>query len=72
VGNAVVDGAEYLVEPDPQGWLRLRMRLDWPDEAPGVLLGAGRWVEVLAPPEIRARVAATARAVAERYAGDPV
>jgi predicted DNA-binding transcriptional regulator YafY len=71
VGNAVVDGAEYLVEPDPQGWLRLRVRLDWPDEAPGVLLGAGRWVEVLAPPEIRARVAATARAVAERYGGDP-
>ena len=31
---------------------------------------AGRWVEVLGPPEIRARVASTARAVAERYAGD--
>jgi predicted DNA-binding transcriptional regulator YafY len=72
VGDAVVDVAEYLAEPDPEGWLRLRLRLDWPDEAPRTLLKAGRWVEVLGPPEIRARVAATARAIAERYAGDGV
>ncbi len=72
VSNAVVNAAEYLAEPDPEGWLRLRLRLDWPDEAPLVLLRAGRWVEVVGPPEIRARVAATARAVAERYAGDAV
>ena len=26
--------AEYLGDPDPDGWLRLRLRLDWPDEAP--------------------------------------
>ena len=72
VGDAVVDAAEYLGEPDPEGWLRLRVRLDWPDEAPRALLRAGRWVEVLAPPEIRAQVGATARAIAERYAGDTV
>jgi predicted DNA-binding transcriptional regulator YafY len=70
VGNAVMKAAERLPEPDPEGWLRLRLRLDWPDEAAGRLLAAGRWVEVLGPPEIRARVGATASAIAERYAAD--
>jgi predicted DNA-binding transcriptional regulator YafY len=72
VGNAAVDAAEHLVEPDPEGWHRLRLRLSWPDEVPAHLLGAGRWVEVVAPPEIRARVADTARAIAERYVGDAI
>ncbi len=70
VGHATVDAARALPEPDPDGWLRLRLRLDWPDEAPAAMLRAGRWVEVLGPPEVRARVASTARAIAERYAGD--
>ena len=43
-------------------------RLDWPDEAALILLRAGRWVEVLEPADVRARVAATARAIADRYA----
>ena len=72
VGNAVMLAADYLAEPDPEGWLRLRLRLDWPGEAHATLLKAGRWVEVLAPAEIRARVASTARAIAERYAADAV
>ena len=67
VGHATVEAAEPLAGSDPDGWLRLRLRLDWPDEAPAVMLRAGRWVEVLGPPEVRARVAATARAIAERY-----
>jgi predicted DNA-binding transcriptional regulator YafY len=70
VGHATVEAAEPLPGTDPDGWLRLRLRLDWPDEAPVVMLRAGRWVEVLGPPEVRARVASTARAIAERYAGD--
>jgi predicted DNA-binding transcriptional regulator YafY len=70
VGNAAVDAAEFVPDRDPEGWLRLRLRLDWPEEAPRTLLGAGRWVEVLEPTEVRARLASTARAVAERYAGD--
>jgi predicted DNA-binding transcriptional regulator YafY len=72
VGNAIVNAAEYLNEPDPDGWLRLRLRLDWPDDAPRALLSAGRWVEVISPPEVRGLVASTARAVAERYATDLV
>jgi predicted DNA-binding transcriptional regulator YafY len=71
VGNAVVDAAEYLTDPDSEGWLRLRVRLDWPDEAPLTMLRAGPWIEVLGPPEIRARVASAARAIAEHY-GDAV
>jgi predicted DNA-binding transcriptional regulator YafY len=70
IGNAAVEAAETLGDPDPEGWLRLRVRLDWPDEAPLTLLRAGRWIEVLAPADVRARVAATARAIAYRYAGD--
>ncbi|HEV8401847.1 MAG TPA: YafY family protein [Candidatus Limnocylindrales bacterium] len=70
VGHGAMEAAESLPETDPEGWLRLRLRLDWPDEAPVVMLRAGRWVEVLGPPEVRARVASTARAIAERYAGD--
>ena len=70
VGYATVEAAEPLDGPDPDGWLRLRLRLDWPDEAAGIMLRAGRWVEVLGPPDVRARVASTARAIAERYAGD--
>ena len=72
VGNATVDAAEYLSDPDPEGWLRLRVRLDWPDEAPLTLLRAGPWLEVLDPPEVRSRLAAAARAIADRYAGDGV
>jgi predicted DNA-binding transcriptional regulator YafY len=72
VGNATVEAAEYLSDPDPEGWLRLRVRLDWPDEAPLTLLRAGPWLEVLDPPEVRSRLAAAARAIAERYSGDGV
>jgi predicted DNA-binding transcriptional regulator YafY len=67
VGGAVLRAAETLADHDPEGWTRLRIRLDYPDEAPGVLLGAGPLVDVVSPPEVRAEVAATARAVAARY-----
>jgi predicted DNA-binding transcriptional regulator YafY len=72
IGGATFNAAETLAEPDPEGWLRLRLRLDWPGDAARTLLSAGRWVEVLGPADIRARVASTARAVAAHYAGDPI
>lgn len=71
VGGAAFNAAEPMPDPDPDGWLRLRLRLDWPGDAARTLLSAGRWVEVLGPPDIRARVASTARAVAAHYANDP-
>ena len=67
VGGTVMRSAESLPDDDPEGWPRLRLRLDYPEEAPGVLLSAGPLVDVLSPPEVRASVAATARAVAARY-----
>ena len=72
VGNATVEAAEYLSDPDPDGWLRLRVRLDWPDEAPLTLLRAGPWTEVLAPPEVRTRLASAARAIFARYEDETV
>ncbi len=68
VGGTVMNAAEHLAGDDAEGWLRLRLRLDWPEEAAGVLLSAGPWVDVVSPPEIRADVATMAREVAARYA----
>lgn len=68
VGGGVMRTAETLPEEDPEGWTRLRIRLDYPEEAAGVLLRAGPVIDVVSPPEVRAEVAATARAVAARYA----
>ena len=70
VGTATIQAAEVLTEADPEGWTRYRLHLDWPEEAAMILLRAGSWVEVLEPADVRARLAATARAIAERYAGD--
>jgi len=67
VGHRAVERAQRLDERDPDGWLRLRMRLDWPDEVPGRLLAAGGIVEVLDPPEMRARIARRAAAVLAIY-----
>jgi predicted DNA-binding transcriptional regulator YafY len=69
VGSRAVQAAERIDEPDPEGWLRLRLRLDWPGEVPARLLAIGSDIEVLAPEETRLRVVRLARAVAERYAG---
>ena len=70
VGSAVLQSAEVMTEPDPEGWARYQLRIDWPGEAAAILLRAGRWVEVLQPADLRARVAALARAIADRYADD--
>jgi len=67
VGSSILRAAETLPDEDPEGWTRLRIRLDYPEEAAGVLLRAGPYVDVLSPPDVRAEVAATARAVAARY-----
>lgn len=72
VGNRVVEAAEVLPADDPEGWLRLRMRLPWPDEVAAVLLGVGSGLEVLEPAEVRDRIVATARRVVARYGGEAV
>ncbi len=66
VGQRAVEAAEGL--PDAEGWLRLRLSLDWPDEVPGVLLGVGEDLQIIEPAEIRERLLEIARATIERYA----
>jgi predicted DNA-binding transcriptional regulator YafY len=63
-----IDGAD---DPegtdDPDGWLRVRVTLDWPGEASSQILAVGPGCELLEPPELRARIAADARGLAARY-----
>jgi predicted DNA-binding transcriptional regulator YafY len=69
VGDRTVSNAERLEDPAGDGWLRLRLRLDWPNEVPGQLLSLGSDVEILEPAEMRARVVALAREIVEQYGG---
>jgi predicted DNA-binding transcriptional regulator YafY len=76
VGEAAIAAAERLDAngngttadgPDPDGWTRLRLRMEWPEEAPRRLLAMAAYVEVLEPPELRERIIAMAREVLDRY-----
>jgi predicted DNA-binding transcriptional regulator YafY len=71
VGSQAVNAAERLPDTDPAGWVRLHLRLDWPDEVPARLLAAGSSIEVLDPPEIRDRLVRIVRRVLERYGVAP-
>jgi predicted DNA-binding transcriptional regulator YafY len=66
-GRAALDAAERLDEPDPDGWLRLRLKVSWPDEVATRLLAVGPSLEVLEPADVRDRVIATAGRVVARY-----
>ncbi|MGH2455872.1 MAG: helix-turn-helix transcriptional regulator [Candidatus Limnocylindria bacterium] len=68
LGDDALQGAQRLDEPDPDGWTRLRLRVRWPEEAAGRLLGFGRDLEVLDPPDVRDRIVALARGALDRYA----
>ena len=68
VGGGAMRAAETIAEEDADGWCTLRLKLDYPEEAPDALLRAGPLVDVVSPVEIRAQVAQTAREVAARYA----
>jgi predicted DNA-binding transcriptional regulator YafY len=60
--------AVRLDEDDTEGWTRLRISVRWPREAGWRLIGLGRDVEVLDPPEVRTRLVRLARAALERHA----
>ena len=53
---------------EPDGWTRAVLPIESFDHAHEVFLGLGTEVEVLGPPQLRARMAETARALAARYA----
>jgi predicted DNA-binding transcriptional regulator YafY len=66
-GRAALDAADRLDEPDPEGWLRLRLTVSWPDEVANRLLSIGPSLEVLEPAGVRERVIALAGRVVARY-----
>jgi len=66
-GRGTVSGAERVEEADHAGTVRLRIRLGYPDEAPGMLLAVGHNLEVLGPAEVREKVVMLANRIAERY-----
>ena len=68
VGWRAIEQAEDIDEPDPDGWKRIRLRLDWPEEVPGRLLGIGGDLEVLDPPEVRRELVALASGAVARHA----
>ena len=71
IGTRAVEEADRLDDADPDGWLRLRIRLEWPDEAPALLLAAGASVEVIEPAAVRNRLIRTALRILERYEAAP-
>jgi predicted DNA-binding transcriptional regulator YafY len=62
-------GASAAAEPDPErrGWTRHTLVFERLEYARAALLDFGGALEVLAPPELRAALRSTARAVAARY-----
>jgi predicted DNA-binding transcriptional regulator YafY len=68
VGERALRRAERLEDADPDGWYRLRLDVDWPEEVPGRLLAIGGALEILDPPEIRDRALALARGAIDRHA----
>ncbi len=67
IGDRAMERAERLDIDDPEGWQHLVLHLDWPDEAPEILLGMGADLEVLEPAAVRERIVTVASDVAHRY-----
>ncbi len=66
--RALRDAEELPADADPEGWRRLRLSVDWPDEVPGRLIALGSAVEILEPAEMRDRAVALAHDVIARHA----
>ena len=67
IGDRPYDTLERLPETDPEGWLRVRVTLDWPNEVVGQVLAVGPGCELLEPVKLRDRVASEAHRVAAQY-----
>ncbi|MFE2409533.1 helix-turn-helix transcriptional regulator [Kitasatospora sp. NPDC059408] len=68
LSTAAARAAEATGAPEPDGRTRAVLPIESLDHAHAAFLALGTDIEVLAPPELRARLAATARALADRYA----
>ena len=70
LGAAVVQAvAEAGHSPDPDGWTRLEIPVESPEEAASALLCLGADLEVIGPPDLRRRIAKEATHLARVYAG---
>ncbi len=67
IGRRAADEAERLEVLDPEGWVHLRLQVEWPDEVAHAMLRLGSGVEVLEPSEVREQVVATAQRILDRY-----
>jgi len=67
IGDRPFDTLVRLEEPDPDGWLHVRVTLDWPTEAVSQVLAVGPGCELLEPVELRDRIAIQARKLAGLY-----
>ncbi|MEW2414806.1 WYL domain-containing protein [Streptomyces sp. NPDC046866] len=65
--DAAAVAAGGVPDPELAGWTRAVLPVESPDHAVAAYLALGADIEVLGPPELRARIAATAAAVAERH-----
>ena len=52
---------------DPEGWVHLRLHVEWPDEVAHAMLRLGSGVEVLEPREVREQIVATTQRILDRY-----
>ncbi|HYN68909.1 MAG TPA: YafY family protein [Candidatus Eisenbacteria bacterium] len=66
-GTRTVREAVRLEEPDANGWQRLRLAVDWPEEAASRLVGLAPFVELLEPAALRGEILAIANGAVERY-----
>ncbi len=71
VGDRPFDTMERLADPDPDGWLRVRLKLDWPNEVVSQILAVGPDCELVEPAELREKIGAQARRVASHYGAAP-
>ncbi len=68
IGGAAADEAERLpAADDPEGWIRLRVSIDWPRDAAMRLVGMGGFAEVIEPSELRNEVIDLARSSLARH-----
>ncbi|WP_433724757.1 helix-turn-helix transcriptional regulator [Nocardia sp. CA-129566] len=64
---AVAEAMASATAPDAEGWIEVTIPSESYEVLAGALLPLGEFCEVLDPPELRNRLAATAFAMAERY-----
>jgi len=71
IGERPYDTIHRLDEDDPDDWLHIRVKLDWPNEVASQILAIGPDCELLEPGELRPKIGAQAGRVAAHYADRP-